>query len=100
MLLLHHLGGLDLYDAYLLVRAAAKRKTTTVDTYRDGIIRHAGEKLGYHLAETLLDTLLEIATYACCMSHHVANAVTTYQAAFLKTHFPAEFASALDAVTT
>lgn len=91
MLLLQRLGGLDLSQAYCLVRAAAKGKEATVEDHRNGFTRHAQDVLGTHMAKEAFDQLVQAAAYACCQSHHLANAMTTYQAAYLKTHFPAEF---------
>ncbi len=96
MLLLQRLGGLDLSEAYLLVRAAAKRKTATVENYRCGFMQHAQDVLGTHTAKEAFDQLIKAATYVCCQSHHLGQAMTTYQAAYLKHHFPAEFAEVMD----
>lgn len=42
-------------------------------------------------AETLLKRIVDSSRWAVCRAHHVANAVTSYKAAYYRTHHRMEF---------
>ena len=100
MLLLSAFGGIELSDGYIFARAAAMRKQSVVEKYRGLFLRKASEKLGGADAENLFGQLAQTAVYACCKSHHMANAMTSFQIAYMKTHHPAEFHEVLEGIQT
>lgn len=98
MLLLSAFGGIELSDGYIVVREAAKRKQAVVEEYRGRFLRKASGKLGKADAEDLFAQLAQASVYACCKSHHMADAMTSFQAAYMKTHHPAEFREILGTI--
>jgi len=52
-------------------------------------------KIPYSVAETLFDQISEFAGYAFNKSHSAAYALIAYWTAWMKTHYPLEFMSAL-----
>jgi DNA polymerase III alpha subunit len=90
MSLLHKFGGIPLATAYCFIKAAAMGRG--VDSIRETFLKSAvGHTLSSEIAEEVIDDLQTAAVYATCKSHHMANAVTTWQAAYLKFHFRQEF---------
>jgi DNA polymerase-3 subunit alpha len=98
ILLLSAFGGIELSDGYIFVREAAKRKQAVVEEYRGRFLAKASGKLGEEDAELLFDELAQASTYACCKSHRISDAITAFQAAYLKTHHPAEFHEVLEGI--
>lgn len=96
MLLLSSFGGIELSNGYIFVREAAKRKQAVVEEYRGHFLKKASGKSGKKDAEGLFTQLVQAAIYACCRSHQMADAMTSFQAAYLKTHHPAEFRRGLE----
>lgn len=95
MLVLHRRGGLALQDGYEFVKQAAKRKN--IAAYRDQFLTGAvGSTVSQREGETLFAELEHAARYALCKSHQLANATTTWQSAYLKTHFRREFEQAAE----
>lgn len=90
MSLMSKLAGIPLATAYRFVKGAAKRRPAA--SIRELFLKSAtGSTLSSETAEEVIDELQTAAVYASCKSHHLANAVTTWQAAYLKAHFRQEF---------
>jgi len=90
MHILHKLAGIPLSKAYRFIKDAAKRRS--VDSIRERFLNSSiGTTLSAGAAEDVIDDLEFAAVYASCKSHHLANAVTTWQATYLKAHFRHEF---------
>ena len=98
MLLMSRLGKAELSDGYILFLAASKKHHAEVDQYRDRFVCNASKHVGQEVASTLFQRIAEAGEYACCKSHHVAEALTVYQAAFLKYHYPDQFKRVLEEV--
>lgn len=94
MLLLSAYGGIGLSEGYIFVREAAKRKQAVVERFRKRFLRQASEMLANADAEDLFERLTQAAGYACCKSHQMAEAATSFHAAYMKTHHPTEFREA------
>ncbi|UCE32882.1 MAG: DNA polymerase III subunit alpha, partial [Burkholderiales bacterium] len=88
-------GGYTLGSADLLRRAMGKKKPSEMAKHRDVFIEGARDK-GYtvELATQLFDLMAKFAEYGFNKSHTAAYAVVTYQTAWLKAHYPAEFMAA------
>lgn len=95
MSLLGRFGHIDLSEGYRFVKAAAKQRTETFAAYADRFIESATKQTNREAAGELYRQVWRAGRYACCQAHYVANAMTTYQAAFLKAHFPDEFEEAV-----
>ncbi len=89
------IGGYTLGGADLLRRAMGKKKPEEMAQHRGLFVDGAREK-GYpvELANKLFDLMAMFAEYGFNKSHTAAYAVVTYQTAWLKAHYPAEFMAA------
>ncbi len=89
------IGGYTLGGADLLRRAMGKKKPEEMAQHRGLFVDGAKEK-GYpvDLANKLFDLMAMFAEYGFNKSHTAAYAVVTYQTAWLKAHYPAEFMAA------
>lgn len=90
------LGGYTLGMADLLRRAMGKKKPEEMEKQRqifvDGCAKNAVSK---EIADQLFDMMVQFAEYCFNKSHSAAYGVLTYQTAFLKTHYPVEYMTAL-----
>jgi DNA polymerase-3 subunit alpha len=89
------IGGYTLGGADLLRRAMGKKKPEEMAQHR-GLFVEGAQQKGYSadLAHKLFDLMAMFAEYGFNKSHTAAYAVVTYQTAWLKAHFPAEFMAA------
>lgn len=90
------LAGYSLGQADLLRRAMGKKKAEVMAKEKDGFVKGAVDHgVAESLANELFDTMTEFAAYCFNRSHSAAYAMVAYQTAFLKTHYPVEYLSAL-----
>jgi len=89
------IGGYTLGGADLLRRAMGKKKPEEMAQHR-GLFVEGAQQKGYSvdLAHKLFDLMAMFAEYGFNKSHTAAYAVVTYQTAWLKAHYPAEFMAA------
>lgn len=96
MQIARELAGYSLGQADLLRRAMGKKKPEEMAKHRDIFVKGATEKgLESEKASALFDLMAKFAEYGFNKSHSAAYAVLTYQTAYLKTYYPAEFLAAL-----
>jgi DNA polymerase-3 subunit alpha len=96
MQIARELAGYSLGQADLLRRAMGKKKPEEMAKHRDLFVKGATEKgLDRAKAESTFDLMAKFAEYGFNKSHSAAYGVLTYQTAYLKTYFPAEFMAAL-----
>ncbi len=90
------LGGYSLGGADLLRRAMGKKKPEEMAVQRE-IFRAGAEKNGISVgvADTVFDQMEKFAGYGFNKSHAAAYALVSYQTAWLKTHYPADFMAAV-----
>ncbi len=93
------LAGFTMGEADLLRRAMGKKKSSEMRAQRKRFLTGA-EKKGIEpkKAAELFDTLEKFAEYSFNKSHSAAYAMITYQTAYLKSHYPAEFMAAFMSV--
>ncbi|MBU6247370.1 MAG: DNA polymerase III subunit alpha [Xanthomonadaceae bacterium] len=88
-------GGYSLGGADLLRRAMGKKKPEEMvkhrATFREGA---AKDGLSAEKADQIFDLMEKFAGYGFNKSHAAAYALVSYQTAWLKTHYPAEFMAA------
>ncbi|MDO5025589.1 MAG: DNA polymerase III subunit alpha [Trueperella sp.] len=90
------LAGFTLGQADILRKAMGKKKVDVLQeqfkSFSDGMLAN-----GYSQGaiKTLWDILVPFASYAFNKSHSEAYALVSYQTAYLKAHYPAEFMAAL-----
>ena len=89
-------GGYTLGGADLLRRAMGKKNPAEMAkqraTFRDGA---ADNGVDAHKADAIFDLMEKFAGYGFNKSHAAAYALITYQTAWLKVHYPAEFMAAV-----
>ncbi|MEK6704930.1 MAG: DNA polymerase III subunit alpha, partial [Bdellovibrionota bacterium] len=96
MQIARELAGYSLGQADLLRRAMGKKKPEEMAKHREIFIKGATEKgLGLSKAQGIFELMAKFAEYGFNKSHSAAYAVLTYQTAYLKAHFAAEFMAAL-----
>jgi len=89
-------GGYSLGGADLLRRAMGKKKAEEMAKHR-AIFRDGAAKNGVSevKADAVFDTMEKFAGYGFNKSHAAAYALVSYQTAWLKAHYPAEFMAAV-----
>lgn len=96
MQLARELAGYSLGQADLLRRAMGKKKPEEMAKHRELFAEGSAKKgLKRDIAEGIFDLMAKFAEYGFNKSHSAAYGVLTYQTAYLKTHYPAEFMAAL-----
>ncbi len=95
MLISQIIGGYSLGGADLLRRAMGKKKVEEMAKHR-AIFQEGAVKQGYdaELAVHLFDLMEKFAGYGFNKSHSAAYALISYQTAWLKKYYPAEFIAA------
>lgn len=89
-------AGYSLGEADLLRRAMGKKKIAEMEKQRVIFVEGAGEKgIPEHEAEGIFGLLEKFANYGFNKSHAAAYTVLAFQTAYLKAHYPVEFAAAL-----
>jgi DNA polymerase-3 subunit alpha len=89
----------SLGEADLLRRAMGKKKPEEMKAQRDRFLEGAKRKgIKDKKAKEIFDAMEKFAEYSFNKSHSAAYALITYQTAYLKTHYPAEFMAALMSV--
>jgi DNA polymerase-3 subunit alpha len=90
------LADYSLGEADLLRRAMGKKKPEEMKAQRERFLEGAKKKgIDIKKAEEIFDAMEKFAEYSFNKSHSAAYALITYQTAYLKTHYPAEFMAAL-----
>ncbi|MES2998287.1 MAG: DNA polymerase III subunit alpha [Pseudomonadota bacterium] len=90
------LAGYTLGAADLLRRAMGKKKSEEMAKQRVIFTRGAGKKgVSIGLADQIFDIMEKFADYGFNKSHSAAYALVSYQTAWLKAHYPAEFMAAV-----
>lgn len=96
MQIAREVAGYSLGQADLLRRAMGKKKPEEMAKHKEIFVKGAVTR-GHPLEKsvTLFDLMAKFAEYGFNKSHSAAYAVLTYQTAFLKTHYIAEYMAAL-----
>ncbi len=90
------LADYSLAEADLLRRAMGKKDTNAMKAQRKRFLAGAKKRgIKTKKAEEIFDAMEKFAEYSFNKSHSAAYALITYQTAYLKAHYPAEFMAAL-----
>jgi len=96
MQIVQTIGGFSLGKADIVRRAMGKKKFDLMQKYKAEFAEGArSQGLDYDKAAELFDLIEKFAGYGFNKSHSAAYAMVTWQTAWLKTHYPAEFMAAL-----
>ena len=90
------LANYSLGEADLLRRAMGKKKPEEMAKQKSRFLAGAAEnKIDTQVADDVFELMSKFAAYGFNKSHSAAYGLVSYQTAFLKTHFPAEFMAAI-----
>ncbi len=90
------LAGYSLGDADILRRAMGKKILEVMEKEREKFMRGAKtNNVPLDKAEKIFDLMAKFAGYGFNKSHSAAYALISYQTAYLKAHYPAQFMAAL-----
>jgi DNA polymerase III subunit alpha len=90
------LAGYSLGEADLLRRAMGKKKPEEMAKQREIFLEGTTQRgIGATLSNSIFDLMEKFAGYGFNKSHSAAYALVSYQTAYLKAHYPAEFMAAV-----
>jgi len=96
MQIAQQLGGYSLGQADLLRRAMGKKKPEEMEKQRSIFVGGCTKNgVPLEVANELFNQMVQFAEYCFNKSHSQAYAFVTYQTAYLKTHYPVEYMTAL-----
>jgi len=96
MRICNRLGAIPLREAYTMIKAISKKKHKVIASGREKFIKGCREKgLSNQQAEEIFELIERFAGYGFNKSHSTRYAYIAYQTAYMKTHFPLEFMSAV-----
>jgi DNA polymerase-3 subunit alpha len=96
MQIAQQLAGYSLGQADLLRRAMGKKKPEEMEKQREMFVSGCAKNaVAKSIADQLFDMMVQFAEYCFNKSHSQAYAMLTYQTAYLKTHYPVEYMTAL-----
>jgi len=96
MQIFREIAGYSFGHADVVRRAISKKKQGVLDGERESFLKGAEEKgISLEDATALFEDIVSFANYAFNKSHAAAYAVLAFRTAYLKTHYPKEYLSAL-----
>ncbi len=90
----HYLGGLSLAEADLLRRAMSgkMRSRVAMESLKNHFLRSCLEKgIDPEIVMEIWRQMASFAGYAFCKAHSASYALLSFQCAYMKAHYPAEF---------
>lgn len=93
----HYVAGLSLEEADLLRRAMSgkMRSHDAMSRIKDKFFNHCLKKYSEEVTAELWRQIESFAGYAFCKAHSASFALLSFQNAYLKAHYPAEFMSSV-----
>lgn len=96
MTVAHRIGGLSLGEADLLRRDLTKGDTIQVQKWRERFVQGAQERgLSKQQGQKLFSSIAQFSGYAFNKAHSVSYALISWQAAYIKAHYPEVFYTVL-----
>ena len=96
MQIFNQLGGIDLSNAYKLIKAISKKNGEIIAKFKPDFLRGTMEKgVAKEKAEEIFDFILKFGGYGFNKSHSARYAIVAYQTAYMKTYHPVEYMSAV-----
>lgn len=90
------IGGMSLKEGDALRKAMGKKKKDLMATMKVKFVEGGTERgFSEEALDALWNNMAEFARYGFNLSHSVAYAITAYECAYLKAHYPVEFMAAL-----
>jgi DNA polymerase III subunit alpha len=96
MQICNQLGGVELSDAYKLIKAISKKQGDVIAKNKPAFIKGATAKgIEKAHAEELFGLILSFGGYGFNKSHSTRYSIIAFQTAYLKTYWPVEYMTAL-----
>jgi DNA polymerase-3 subunit alpha len=96
MQIFNQLGGIELSNAYKLIKAISKKTTDVIAKFHPDFLKGATERgVSKDKAEEIFELILKFGGYGFNKSHSTRYAVVAYQTAYMKVYHPAEYMAAL-----
>jgi len=95
MEIMNRLGGMPMADALTCIKAISKKKSETIEQYREAFLEGAqANGIARNIAEELFNLITHFGGYGFNRAHSTAYAMISYQTAYLKANWPVEFFAA------
>ncbi len=96
MRIFNQLGGIELANAYKLIKAISKKNAEVIARFQPDFIQGAQAKgISASKAQEIFELILRFAGYGFNKSHSTRYALIAYQTAYMKAHYPVEYMAAL-----
>ncbi len=96
MQIFNQLGGIDLSNAYKLIKAISKKTTDVIAKFHPDFIKGTMAKgVSKEKAEEIFEHILKFGGYGFNKSHSTRYAIVAFQTAYMKTYHPVEYMAAL-----
>ncbi len=96
MQIFNQLGGIELANAYKLIKAISKKTTDVIAKFKPDFIKGTMEKgVPKEKAEEIFDLILKFGGYGFNKSHSTRYAFVAFQTAYMKAYHPIEYMAAL-----
>jgi len=96
MQIFNQLGGIELSNAYKLIKAISKKTVDVIEKFRPEFINGAVAKgVSQSKAGEIFELILKFGGYGFNKSHSTRYAIIAFQTAYMKTYHPLEYMAAL-----
>jgi DNA polymerase-3 subunit alpha len=96
MQIFNQLGGIELANAYKLIKAISKKMVDVIAKFKPAFIEGTMAKgVGKDQAEEIFDLILKFGGYGFNKSHSTRYAIVAFQTAYMKAYHPVEYMAAL-----
>ncbi|HSI32344.1 MAG TPA: DNA polymerase III subunit alpha, partial [Tepidisphaeraceae bacterium] len=96
MQIFNQLGGIELANAYKLIKAISKKTIDVIAKFQPEFIKGTMDKgVSKEKAQEIFDLILKFGGYGFNKSHSTRYAIVAYQTAYMKTYHPVEYMSAV-----
>ncbi len=96
MQIFNQLGGIELSNAYKLIKAISKKNTELIAKFRPSFIEGTMKQgVSKEKAEELFEHILKFGGYGFNKSHSTRYAIIAFQTAYMKVYHPVEYMAAL-----
>jgi DNA polymerase-3 subunit alpha len=96
MQIFNQLGGIELSNAYKLIKAISKKTVDVIAKFQPAFIQGTMAKgVSKEKAEEIFDLILKFGGYGFNKSHSTRYAIVAFQTAYMKTYHPVEYMAAL-----
>jgi DNA polymerase-3 subunit alpha len=96
MQIFNQLGGIELSNAYKLIKAISKKTVDVIAKFKPDFIKGTMSKgVSKDKAEEIFELILKFGGYGFNKSHSTRYAIVAFQTAYMKTSHPVEYMAAL-----